>query len=178
MIKGDNIILRTLRDQDIESFFDLSCVNSKELFWPFHLKSEAELLHQFKGGKLWSKKSGLMIITTLEGKIIGEINYFKDSWYLPGFELNFTIFKDRENFRIHGIEALDLFSNYLFELWPINRLEISNPIQNTFNRDIIVECNYKFEGLKRGCYFLGGEYKDMELFSLIRGEENLFKEAP
>lgn len=178
MIKGDYIILRTIRERDLEHFFTLSSnIREMDNFWPVTLKNESDLYNQYKNGSLWSEDRGLMLITTLKGEIIGEISYFKGVCYLPGYEINFNIFNRENRKKEYFTEALDLFSNYLFELWPIQRLETTATRDNNLSKEIIKQCGYKLEGVKRECFFLGGKYHDLELYSLIRGEEKPFREA-
>ncbi len=177
MIKGRTIILRTIREKDLEAFYTLSNnVRDMGPFWPVDLTSESQLNKQYLSGDLWSENRGIMLITTLKGEIIGQILYFKGVWYLPGYEINYNIYKKEDREKGYAIEALDLFSNYLFELWPIQRLELSVSLGNDTEKEVALKAGYKFEGVKRQCFFQGGRYHDSELFSLIRGEEKPFRE--
>lgn len=177
MIKGNKIILRTVREKDLETLFVLtSNVHEMSTFWPVKLKSESELITQYKNGDLWSESKGMMLITSHNGEFLGEISYFRGVWYLPGYEIAFNLFLEENRGKGYLTEALDLFSNYLFELWPIQRLETSISIGDNQSKEAAQKCGYKLEGVKRQCFFQGGKYHDSELYSLIRGEEKPFRE--
>jgi RimJ/RimL family protein N-acetyltransferase len=63
-----------------------------------------------------------------------------------------------------------LFSAYIFELKPINRLVIRVFSGNVPSRTIAEKCGYVYEGTMRKAIFARGKYHDVQLFSILREE--------
>lgn len=175
MIKGDKIILRTIRKYDLDDYYELiNNVSAMDIFWPRELKSESDLIKAWERDGLWSKEKGVMLITNHEGKLLGQIHYFQSAWYTPGYELGFHSFTEEMTPCL--LEALDLFSNYLFELRPIQRLEL--PITEGDEKCCVIaeKCGFTCEGIRRQSVYQSGSYRNQKIFSIIRGEEKVFRD--
>lgn len=118
-----------------------------------------------------------MVITDKTNRLIGEITYFKGVWYLPGYEVGYRIYKEEDRGQGYTTEALRIFVAYLFDLKPINRIEIQVSKDNLSSRRVAEKCGFKHEGLKREAVFVRGKYEDSELFSMLRKECQSLKEA-
>ena len=67
-------------------------------------------------------------------------------------------------------EALRLFVDYLFELKPINRLQVCFDLDNHGSRIVAEKCGFIHEGVLRGCVFHKGAYVDICITSMLRNE--------
>ncbi|WBW94936.1 GNAT family N-acetyltransferase [Oceanirhabdus sp. W0125-5] len=171
MIKGKLINLRTMRQEDIDEIFCLtSDLSQRGEYWDVRLSSEPSFKKRFQETGCWNDTFGTMIITNKEGRLLGEISYFKGVWYLPGYEVGYRIYRDEDKGKGYTSEALRLFTAYLFELKPIKRLEIQVSVGNIPSRKVAEKVGFKYEGLKRQAVFSKGKYEDIELFSLLREE--------
>jgi [ribosomal protein S5]-alanine N-acetyltransferase len=171
MIKGKAINLRTVRQDDLEEILLLiNDLSNTGLYWNVILKSEPLFKKRYQETGFWNDEFGTMIITDKNDRLIGDITYFKGVWYLPGYEVGYRIFKEEDRGKGYTTEALKIFVAYLFELKPINRIEIQLSKDNIPSRRVAEKCGFKYEGLKRQAVFSRGKYHDSELFSLIREE--------
>lgn len=178
MIKGKNINLRTVREDDLDEMFILtSDLSQRGQYLNLNLSSEAMYKKRYHDTGLWNDDFGIMAITDKNDRLIGEIVYFKGVWYLPGYEIGYRIYKDEDKGRGYITEALRIFTAYMFELKPINRLEIQVLKGNIASCKVAEKCGYKYEGLKRQAAFSQGRYHDMELFAILREESESLQQA-
>ncbi len=178
MIKGKAINLRTVRQDDLEEMLLLiNDLSNTGLYWNVMLKSEPLFKRQYQDTGFWNDEFGTMVITDKNDRLIGDITYFKGVWYLPGYEVGYRIFKEEDRGKGYTTEALQIFVAYLFELKPINRIEIQLSKDNIPSRRVAEKCGFKYEGLKRQSVFSRGNYHDSELFSLIREECQSLEQA-
>ena len=178
MIKGKLINLRLVTQQDIEEIFTLtSDLSQRGEYWPLSLQSEPGFKKKYAETGLWTNDFGTMLITDKNNRIVGEINYFKGLWYMPGYEVGYQIYRAEDRGKGYLTEALRIFTAYLFESKSINRLEIETSVGNVASRKVAEKCGFKYEGLKRQAIYSKGRYLDIELFSLIREECPSLKEV-
>ncbi|MDP5274202.1 GNAT family N-acetyltransferase [Chengkuizengella axinellae] len=171
MIEGKNLVLRTIREEDIAELYNLtSNLNERGEFLTLHLISQTDFQKKFKETGFWDEEHGKMLITNKEGKLLGDIVYFKNDRYMPGYEIGYQIYKKEDMGKGITSEALRIFSSYLFDLKPIERLEIVLNVNNIGSRKVAEKCGYIFEGVKRKGIFSRGVYQDVQLFSLLREE--------
>ncbi|MFS1512702.1 GNAT family protein [Chengkuizengella sp. SCS-71B] len=171
MLESKNIILRTIKEEDLQQIYKLTNdLSERGEYLPLHLRSEQDFQKKFKETGYWDEEYGRMLITDKSDSILGDIIYFKNDKYMQGYEIGYQIYK-KENMG-KGIisEALRIFSAYLFDIKPIQRLEIIVNINNVGSRKVAEKCGYKFEGVKRKAVFLRGTYQDVDLLSLLREE--------
>ena len=182
MIEGKQIILRTITSADLEEVFNLlSNIKEKGTFWSLLLPSDPLHRQKFNETGFWDGIYGRLLIAekngSTSGRLLGEICYFQNAPYRAGYEIGYQLY--RQEYRGKGImtEALRLFSSYLFELWPIPRLQITCMQGNIPSRRVAEKCGFKFEGVLRQATFNRGHYYDLELFSLLREECPSFSAA-
>ncbi|MDP6736526.1 MAG: GNAT family protein, partial [Nitrospinaceae bacterium] len=65
-------------------------------------------------------------------------------------------------------EALTLFTYVLFVSKKINRLELKVIPGNAPSKRVAEKCGYQLEGVNRGAMFLRGDYRDLEVYSILR----------
>lgn len=169
MIKGDLINLRTVRDKELSEMFELlSDISERGKYWNLSLISEIYYKKKYHETGFWNDDFGTMIFTDKAGAIVGEIGYFKTPCNQAGYEIDFRIYKEKDRCQGYSTEALKLFSEYLFKLKPINRLEIQFISGNIACQKVAEKCNYSFEGTKRQSIYSRGKYHDVLLYSLLR----------
>lgn len=169
MIEGQNIHLRTVKEGDLADLYAyLDSIRLKGGYLPSDLLSEHQFrLHFYETG-FWSEEKGTLIVLA-EEKMIGAV-WFEKQPFLDCLDLHFYIF-DREN-RGKGFtrEALFLFSSYLFATKKIERLQISIPDYSKAAMRVAQKCGFQFEGIARSAFFHRGQYLDLCIYSLLRGE--------
>ena len=171
MIKGKNITLRLFREEDLEEFVALyNQYSQRGEHYPISLRSLAEHRSDFKDKGWWEDHRGHMLICDEQGQMVGTIFFFKGAPYQEGYEVGYTLFRREDRGRGIMSEALPIFSAYLFEAKPIRRLCLITDRDNVASQRVAEKCGYRHEGTLRQSFFLRGEYRDCELYSLLRDE--------
>lgn len=171
MIKGKKINLRLVEERDLELFLKLN--NDLELRGEhihIRLSPQVEFRNAFNQSGFWDDKMGRMLVTDKEDRIIGYVVYFSGSWYIPGYEVGYAIYKEEDRGKGYMTEAFQLFISYLFALKPIQRLQLTLNEGNEASRAVAKKCGFKFEGVLRNASFTLGKYHNIELYSLLREE--------
>ncbi|UCE59273.1 MAG: GNAT family N-acetyltransferase [Phycisphaerales bacterium] len=177
MLEGKNVVLRLLKEEDLEEFVRLyNDASHRGEYYPISLRSLSQSRKEFQENGWWDEHQGRMLITDKEGLILGCIFFFKGAQYQEGYEIGYFVLR-REN-RGRGIisEALPLFSAYLFELKPIERLYLLTAGDNIPSQKVARKAGYQHEGTLRKAFFLRGKHHDCEVFSLLREECPSLKE--
>ncbi len=173
MIRGKQIILRTMRGDDLRVLNALrSNYDESGDYTSFRFIPETALQKEFEENRCWGEASGWLLIAAKDhpDSIIGSIGYFGIQRYMKGFEIGYSIYHKTDRGKGYMTEALRLLSAYLFETHPIPRLQVAMDAENRASRRVAEKCGYSFEGTLRQCVLLRGVYRDMALYSLLREE--------
>lgn len=171
MIKGNRINLRLIKDTDIELVENYyNDIEERGLFLPLDLLNPVHFKKGFAEGMLWSDKHGKLLIENKDSQIVGEIAYFKAEEYMPGYELGFLIYKNADRAKGYMSEALSMMTKFIFESRPIERIQIKTVSGNQGVKRLSEKCGFTFEGIERHGLFIRGQYKDLEVYSMLRDE--------
>jgi RimJ/RimL family protein N-acetyltransferase len=66
--------------------------------------------------------------------------------------------------------AIQLLSRWIFESFPIERIEVTIEPANAASRAVAERAGYRLEGILRSHTVIKGTRRDMALYSLLRGE--------
>jgi ribosomal-protein-alanine N-acetyltransferase len=171
MLHGDLLELRLVRDRDLSTLYELMTdLDARGSYFPLGATSEPTLRAEFEKGGFWDVDEGMLLMTTAGGEIVGEIEFFPITHYLQGYELSYQLFGARHAGRGYTTEAVKLLVRYLFGRKRVNRMQLNIHPGNGASRRVAEKCGFTFEGLMRGCWFHGGVYQDLEIWSLLRHE--------
>jgi ribosomal-protein-alanine N-acetyltransferase len=171
MLHGDAITLRLVRERDLKMLYEaLTDLGSRGAYFPLGVTSEPALRAQFEKDGFWDKEEGMLLMTTADDEIVGEIEYFPITHYLQGYELSYQLFGERHAGRGYTSEAVTILVGYLFGRKRVNRMQLNIHPDNAPSRRVAEKCGFTFEGRMRGCWFHGGVYHDLEVWSLLRDE--------
>lgn len=171
VLQSKKVCLRTVRESDLELIYKLMTdVSEKGEYWLIDIPAEPAFLRGFAERGFWHDNFGRMLIVDQEqeGRIIGEIIYYRNADYRAGYEVGYQIFKREDRGKGYMSEALALFSSFLFESKPIPRLQLTVIAGNEASRKVAEKCGYRYEGTLRKAAFHAGKYVDLELFGLLR----------
>lgn len=170
MLNGSKIILRTVREKDLEMLYTLtSDVTSRGEYFPHTLRSEVDFKKHFQEHGFWSEEEFRFLICDHEDHILGTIWCDRDGYY-DGYEIGYILYGAESRGKGYVSEALTMFVKYLFSTLRFNRLKISILPGNTASRRVAEKCGFKPEGIARGAFFHNGRHYDVEEFSLLRSE--------
>ncbi len=173
MLQGQKIALRTIRPEELNSVYQLiSDVSRKGPYWHLDVPSEHAFRKDYAENGCWGTEEGRLLITrgTPDGEPIGEVLAFKGLDYQSGPEIGYELFQESDYGHGYMPEALQLFCAWLFNVRPINRIQVNLMTENTGSRRVAEKCGFSFEGTMRAATFHRGRYHDLALFSLLREE--------
>lgn len=171
MLRGDVLELRLVRERDLSTLFEsMTDLDARGSYFPLNVPSEPAFRAAFDKNGFWDRDEGMLLMSTAAGEMVGEIEFFPISHYLQGFELSYQLFGDRHAGRGYTTEAVKLLVGYLFAGKRVNRMQLNIHPSNGASRRVAEKCGFTFEGIMRGCWFHGGVYNDLEIWSLLRSE--------
>ena len=178
MLEGNNVVLRLFKEEDLEEFLTLhNNASERGEFYPISLRSPTECRKEFQEKGWWDEHRGSMLITDKQGRALGTIFFFKGAQYQEGYEIGYTVLRREDRGKGIMSEALPLFSAYLFELKPIERLYLLTARDNIPSQKVARKAGYQHEGTLRKAFFMRGKHHDCEVFSLLREECPSLKEV-
>jgi len=171
MLEGKNVSLRLFREEDLDEFIALhNRYSQRGEHYPVSFRSTAESRKDFLEKGWWDEHQGRMLIIDREGRMLGTIFFFKGAQYQEGYEVGYTLLKREDRGQGVMSEALPLFSAYLFEAKPVRRLCLLTDRDNVASQRVAEKSGYQHEGVLRQAFFLRGEYRDCDVYSLLRHE--------
>jgi len=180
MLKGKNVIIRTAKENELEKYFELITkidVNDEFMFYPFRSFERMKKEFSETGGFL-SDKYSFFFITDMEGRIIGDLEYFLQGENIgTGYGIGYDIFNPKDRGKGYMTEALKMMSSYLFDYKKIERLGLLIMENNIPSQRVAEKCGYIKEGIVRKGAFHKGKYWDYFAYSLLREECPTLKEV-
>jgi ribosomal-protein-alanine N-acetyltransferase len=170
VLTGQRVILRTVRETDLEGLYDLIAdVRTIGDHWSLRVGSESEWLKGFRRDGWWTDHFGRMLLTDREGRLLGYLNYYKPSHSYDGLEIGYRIFRPEDRGQGFMTEAIPLFVAYLFSAKPIERIQALASSENAGSCRVLERSNFTLEGTIRRAHFNRGSYEDLRMYSILRG---------
>lgn len=171
MIRGQHIILRAIEEKDLEIIQALTMdLSELGLYSTPHLKSFSDFKKSFYDHGFLKKNFGILVITDLQGRLLGMVQHFKGMLYSTGYELGAKIYRESDRSKGYITEAVKLYTAYLFEQEPIARVDLSTSIENIGAQKVAEKCGFTYEGTHRKCIYLKGVPADIKRYSILRDE--------
>jgi RimJ/RimL family protein N-acetyltransferase len=172
LVSGEQIYLRTIRESDLDWIYEKDCdLAMRGDHYPIYFDSQPGFKDEFHKTGFWDDDGGdLLICDGQTDVILGVIFCFKTTPYWDNLEVGYRLYDLKSSGRGIVTEALHLFSYLLFASKKINRLELKIFPENAASKRVAAKCGYQLEGIARGGIFHRGAYRDMEVYSLLRGE--------
>jgi ribosomal-protein-alanine N-acetyltransferase len=170
MIKGERVVLRTVRQADLDTLYTLvSDVESRGPHMRHHLRSEPEFRKLFEETGFFDDTQGRYLVTDRNDRILGDIGYFSVN-YMDGYEIGYCLYDTASRGKGVMTEALTLVVRNLFDTRKINRLQIATAPDNEPSKRLALRCGFRLEGTLRGHIFHRGRSEDSLLYSLLRSD--------
>jgi RimJ/RimL family protein N-acetyltransferase len=170
VLDGDRIQLRLVREGDLGALFELMTdLEARGSYFPLGVMSEPALRAAYAKNGFWDKDEGMLLITAGD-EIVGEIEFFPISHYMQGYELSYQLFGARHAGKGYTSEAVRLLSAYLFAGKRVDRIQLIIHPENAASKRVATKCGFTFEGVMRRAWFHAGDFQDVEVWSLLRGE--------
>lgn len=171
MIQGTNFSLRTITEADLPEFQQyMANIALRGDYYPHFIASEKAIRDAYAKDGFWSEDRGILLILDEQGKMIGDIEFFKPVEYWNAYEIAYLLFDPAARGKGIVSEATRLLTRYLFENRLVNRIHLCIHPDNAASRRVAEKCGYTLEGTMRGAWFQRGKHHDMLMYSMLRDE--------
>lgn len=171
MLKGKSIILRPVRDSDLDQLYSYHIdIDNRGEFFPRGILAQTTFHKQFQDTGFWGKEDGMLVITSPSDEILGHIEFFKTVSYLDEYELSYQVYAPEQRGKGAATEAINLLVRYLFESKQVNRIRLVIHPGNLASRRLAEKCGFKHEGTARGAWYNRGTHHDVEIYAILHDE--------
>ena len=175
-MKGTRVQLRPIRDEDWALFEEWG--QSREALWGpfqrFQIDHLPMLRQAYQQTALLTRESGFLLIETVaDPHVVGFVRYtlmrFPDADF-PQPEIGFGITEVSARKQGLAQEAVGLLVGYLFGGYAAERISAVTDAENRPAQRLLEALGFRREGVLRRASFRDGQWCDMALYGLVRGE--------
>jgi RimJ/RimL family protein N-acetyltransferase len=139
----------------------------------FGFRDAGKVRRRVEAGETIRPDQGLVAVVDDDDRVVGELSWIKvfngpppngDCW-----NMGIWIVPEHRG-RGHGAEAQRLGAAYLLDNTSLERVEASTEAENIAEQRALERAGFTREGVLRRACFRGGEWRDMVVFSKLRGE--------
>ncbi len=158
-------ILRAVKKEDLEILYEWNNPNSIGGFQEFIFESFLSLEKKFSENGFMSEDFKMLIIE-IENKPIGRLTMSKVRDGVVRIGGSIAI-EEKRNQNI-GTKVLKMFVQYLFQNYPIVRIEADTDIDNIPAQKVLEKNGFLKEGILRKYRFHHGKFRDFAMYSIIK----------
>jgi len=139
----------------------------------FGFRDAGSVAKRVAAGETITADRGMLAVVDDQGAVVGELSWIRvfngpppggDCW-------NMGIWIGPEHRgKGHGTQAQRLGAQYLFDHTMMERIEAGTESGNIVEQKALEKAGFTREGVLRRACFRGGAYRDMVIFSKLRGE--------
>jgi aminoglycoside 6'-N-acetyltransferase len=170
--------LRPVTRDDLAFLVDKQTPEVSDPYNWFGYRSEAEFLNRFEDDGFLGDLYGKLMVEVggPDGPVtIGDVSWHAVDYGPPpasqAWNIGITVLPDWRG-RGLGTEAQRLLADYLFATTRAERVEASTDVENAPERRALEKAGFTFEGVLRRAQFRNGQWRDMALYSRVRGESS------
>jgi aminoglycoside 6'-N-acetyltransferase len=173
-----DVRLRPVTRDDLGFLVDKQTPEVSDPYNWFGFRSETEFVNRFEDDGFLGDLYGKLMVELAgpEGPVtIGDVSWHAVDYGPPpasqAWNIGITL---RPEWRGQGLgtEAQRLLADYLFATTRAERVEASTDIENGPERRALEKAGFAFEGVLRRAQFRNGEWRNMALYSRVRGESS------
>ena len=166
-LAGERLDLRLVADADLEELHTrMQDLPARGPWFPLGLQSWTSFQQKYHQDGFWSEHEGMLVMVA-DGAVVGEIEFFPHSHYLPGYELSYLVFDTDQRGRGHASEAVRLLGAYLFATRRIGRLQLVIHPDNVASQRVAQRNGFELEGTLRAAWFVRGSFHDVQVWSAL-----------
>jgi RimJ/RimL family protein N-acetyltransferase len=171
MLKGKSITLRPVRDSDLDQLYAYHVeIDNRGDFFPRGILAQPAFRKQFQETGFWGKDDGMLVMVSVEDKLLGHIEFFKTVNYLDEYELSYQVYAPEHRSKGVATEAVTLLAQYLFETKRVNRIRLVIHPDNLASRRLAEKCGFRHEGTARGAWYHKGKHRDVEVYAILHDD--------
>jgi RimJ/RimL family protein N-acetyltransferase len=137
-------------------------------------RSPGHYSRRITSGEAIREDGGLLVVIDDDGRLVGDVSWIRMSNGPPpnGYCWNMGIWIAPEHRgKGHGAAAQRLLADYLFANTYLERVEAGTEFDNVGEQKALEKAGFTREGVLRRTCFRDGEWRDMVLYSKLRGEK-------
>jgi aminoglycoside 6'-N-acetyltransferase len=173
-MKGERVRIRPVKREDLEVLESwVNDIDTNSVFNDFGFQGHQSMEAAFEKTGMIDDHQAAIIVETLAGEIVGGMNYYqtilgpKTVHQVYGIGLHIA---PEHRGKGYGTEAQVLLADYLFNTYPIARVEAGTDVENTAEQRSLEKAGFTREGVMRKAQWRRGEFHDLVLYSKLRGE--------
>ena len=122
-----------------------------------------------RGLEQLTRNDGWQAVLWYQDRIAGAIGYKPIDWPNMRVEIGYWLSAE---FQGHGLmtDAVRAVTDYAFQEWELNRLEIRCAVENQRSAAIARRLGFAQEGILRQAFRVGEVYQDLLLFGMLRDD--------
>jgi RimJ/RimL family protein N-acetyltransferase len=176
MIKGKDIILRPIQDQDWTTIEEWG--QDRNGLWGayqrFQLDHMPLLRKAYQQSGMLSRESGMLLVETIsDPQVVGFVRYtlipYPDA-DMPVPEIGFGIPVFSAQGKGYAKQAVWLLLDYLFAGYPVERIMAFTEKENIPAQRVLQAIGFQQEGHLRRSMFRDGHWRDVLIYGILRQE--------
>ena len=168
----DSVRLRGLLESDL----DLLTANETPESDPwnnFEIGASNRFHRRFAENGGIAEAEGMLAVETNQGVLIGSVSWFTvqhgPTTACRAINIGISLFPDHRG-QGYGSMAQRQLADYLFSTRLVERVEASTDVENVAERRALAKAGFSEEGVLRHAQFRTGEWRDVVLYSRLRGD--------
>lgn len=164
MISHENICIRAIEERDLKVIYEWNSEKMRGNYQEFQFESFRKLQNEYEKDGFCSSKFQMLIVEEGE-KSIGLIylNFFREGIVGIGMVLS----PEHCN-KGNGSIILNLIIKFLFENYPIVRIEADTDVENIVAQKVLKKAGFLKEGTLRKFRYHHGCYHDSYIYSIVK----------
>ncbi|MEG0806458.1 MAG: GNAT family protein [Lachnospiraceae bacterium] len=166
MLQMDEICIRPVEEEDLDTLYNWNTQEIRGDYQECQFESRKKIQQDFEEDGFSSERFQMLMVEK-EDQPIGLIylNFYREGLIMLGLVL--TPNNCRQGI---GTKVFAFITEYLFENYPIVRIEADTDIRNKGAQSILERAGFQQEGLLRKYRYHHGSYHDSYLYSKIKSE--------
>lgn len=174
MLRGERVALRPVERVDLpllESWVNDPNANGE--YNDFGLEGRQGMEQDFAKSGFLDDRQGMLLIVLLTGEVIGSVSY-RQVAYGPNsgsqaYAIGISLVATQRGYG-YGTEAQRLLPAYLFDTYPIARVQAETDVTNLAEQRSLEKAGFTREGILRQAQWRTGARHDLVMYSKLRGE--------
>ncbi len=177
-LSTERLLLRRMTMKDAQDVFEYSRDPevARHVLWSAqkHISEAKDYIRYMTKRYRDDLPSSWGIIDKASGRLVGTIGYMAFSEENASVEVGYSL--------AHWLwgkglmtEALRAVIDYTFDAMDVNRIEAQHEIDNPSSGRVMEKCGMVKEGVLRQRLYNKGEFKDVALYSILRGDKRMWK---
>ncbi len=177
-LSTERLLLRRMTMKDAQDVFEYSRDPevARHVLWSAqkHISEAKDYIRYMTKRYRDDLPSSWGIIDKASGRLVGTIGYMAFSEENASVEVGYSLARWLWGKGLMT-EALRAVIDYTFDAMDVNRIEAQHEIDNPSSGRVMEKCGMTKEGVLRQRLYNKGEFKDVALYSILRGDKRMWK---